>query len=362
VDGGARRRRVLVLYSLTGAGHLRVAQALAAELRRVDPHCEIVLHDGLTGARWGIAFDPSRAYAILTTRLLWLFNVVYRLADTALGVRVVRSLIRWAWGRDLAAIIDRERPDLVVSTHAFFSPRTHDPTEHIPRWATVVTDLGTPPRLWFDARSDVLIAPTPEIAAQARQRGGVPANRILALDDEYPIDPRFQASSDSPARVATLLVLGGGIGAGKMWEQVSTLRRCFPRMKVVVVCGRNAALQARLARQADEGLEVHGFVDRMDELMRRADVVVSKAGSVTIAEAALMRKPLVITGWIGLQERDNVDLVVRRRIGLACPKPRDLPATIRRIEQDYEAFRRGGQVFRPGAATIARFLVGTGQL
>jgi UDP-N-acetylglucosamine:LPS N-acetylglucosamine transferase len=350
-----------LLYARTGGGHLRVAQTLADELRLLAPDCEIALHDGLTGARVGRSIDSARAYATLTTQLIWLFNQGYRLADTPRGVEMLRRLIRWLWGDALAVVVDCARPDLVVSTHLFMSPSTLGPTKHQPRWATIVTDLGTPPLIWFDPRTDLIVVSTPEIAAYARTQGKVASDRVVGLDYEYCVHGGFQQTDEPPAGADSILVLGGGVGAGAIPKQVATLRRAFPRTKIVVVCGRNARLRRELARQVDKNLEVHGFVDNLDELMRRAALVVTKAGPGTIAEAAIMRKPLVITSWIGLQERDNVKLVVSRGLGLFCPNVRDLPAAIDRIQREYESFRGGDRVFRPGAAKVARILLGAPQ-
>jgi 1,2-diacylglycerol 3-beta-galactosyltransferase len=320
-----------------------------------------VLHDGLIRGRGGRSIDPSRAYAILTIRLIAMFNLLYRLADNWIGVEILRAAIRWMWGQSLADLIDREAPDLVVSTHSFFSPATHAPTRQRPRWVTVVTDLGVPPRVWLDPRSDVLIVPSPSIAKYARSRARVPFDRIIALDYEYPVDSHFEASPGPRRTTGTILLLGGGVGAGAIPAQVAVLRRCLPSAKIVVVCGLNAQLKAQLARQADEKFEVHGFVDRLDTLMQQSDLVVSKAGPATIAEAAILRKPLVITGWVGLQEKENVKLVVERGLGLFCPRPHDLPAAIHRIYQSYESFCTGDRVFRPGALKIARFVLSSDQ-
>ena len=157
------------------------------------------------------------------------------------------------------------------------------------------------------------------------------------------------------------MLLGGGVGAGEIPAHVASLRQSLPWAKIVVVCGVNARLRAELSRQPDERLAIHGFVNNLDELMRQADIVVTKAGPATIAEAAIMRKPLVITGWVGLQERANVQLVVKRGLGLYCPNARQLPATITRIYRSYETYCGGDRVFRPGAAKIAQFLLGRGQ-
>lgn len=56
--------------------------------------------------------------------------------------------------------------------------------------------------------------------------------------------------------------------------------------------------------------------------MAASDAVISKAGPDTIMEAVAMRRPLGITGAVGIQETGNIDFAVNNRLGYFCPDPR----------------------------------------
>mmetsp|Transcript_1436 Transcript_1436/g.2268 ORF Transcript_1436/g.2268 Transcript_1436/m.2268 type:complete len:644 (+) Transcript_1436:134-2065(+) len=61
-----------------------------------------------------------------------------------------------------------------------------------------------------------------------------------------------------------------------------------------------------------------GFVTRMAEYMVAADVLVSKAGPGTIAEAASLSLPVMLTSFLPGQEEGNVDYVIDGKFGAFC--------------------------------------------
>merc|ERR1719203_2789356 len=61
-----------------------------------------------------------------------------------------------------------------------------------------------------------------------------------------------------------------------------------------------------------------GFINNMAEYMVAADVLVSKAGPGTIAEAAALSLPVLLTSFLPGQEEGNVDYVVEGEFGAFC--------------------------------------------
>jgi UDP-N-acetylglucosamine:LPS N-acetylglucosamine transferase len=61
-----------------------------------------------------------------------------------------------------------------------------------------------------------------------------------------------------------------------------------------------------------------GFVTNMAEYMVAADVLVSKAGPGTIAEAAALSLPIMLTSYLPGQEEGNADYVVEAGFGAFC--------------------------------------------
>ncbi|NJL08636.1 MAG: glycosyltransferase, partial [Methylacidiphilales bacterium] len=94
------------------------------------------------------------------------------------------------------------------------------------------------------------------------------------------------------------------------------------RGQVAVVCGRNARLKTELeAARWPVPVAVLGFVDQMAELMHACDLLVTKAGPGTIAEATICGLPILFSGFIPGQEEGNVDYVVAHGGGRFIRQP-----------------------------------------
>jgi 1,2-diacylglycerol 3-beta-galactosyltransferase len=327
--------RILILSSRTGGGHGRVAQTLREHLLALEPRCEITEVEGLAQTDLGVRIDPARAFLTLTTSLISIYNLCYQATNRAGVVEAVRWAIRQAYGRSLARVIRDHAPDLVVSTHHFLSPRTvAADSDSLPPFVMVVSDLGRPHRLWFDSRLHTLCVPSDDMVSYAELCIGSSPSRPAVKMLGFPVDlSGFDGRAHALNR--QLLVMGGGAGTGNIEKVVHTLSAEFPEHNIIVVCGHNAALRSTIAGSGRSNVEAHGFVNNVPELMTASDLVITKAGPVTIMEAIAARRPLLITSWVGMQERDNVDFVVRQGLGIYCKNPRKLTAAVRQMYDRY---------------------------
>jgi 1,2-diacylglycerol 3-beta-galactosyltransferase len=64
-----------------------------------------------------------------------------------------------------------------------------------------------------------------------------------------------------------------------------------------------------------------GFCDNMAEYMVAADILVTKAGPGTLAEAASVGLPVLMTSFLPGQEAGNVDFVLENGFGDYCDDP-----------------------------------------
>lgn len=106
-----------------------------------------------------------------------------------------------------------------------------------------------------------------------------------------------------------------------------------------------------------------GFVDNMADYMIAADVLVTKAGPGTIAEAASLSLPIMLTSFLPGQEEGNVDFVVENDFGRYVPddEPHRVAAEVCDwLENDEELerlSRNAGTHGKPHAAEdIVRFI------
>ncbi|MGQ9715978.1 MAG: glycosyltransferase, partial [Anaerolineae bacterium] len=83
------------------------------------------------------------------------------------------------------------------------------------------------------------------------------------------------------------------------------------------------------ARRWEVPTVVCGFVTDMHRWMAAADVVVTKAGPSTVAEALALGKPVLLYGAVPGQEEGNITYVVASGAGAYTPELEVLVSTLR---------------------------------
>jgi len=378
-----KKKKVLLLMSDTGGGHRASAQALAAALEGLeDPCVECEILDIWTEyAPWPYRnFVPY--YAFLAKR-----PVLWRLLWTYAGFPLTRGVQEWfafrqCYERFEDAIAERS-PDLVVSVHPL--------TQSIPLRAvknldakrgtktpfvTVVTDLASAHPTWFHKDVDTCFVPSESVKELAKKR--ITLDRIV--QHGLPLREAFwkpETRSKTELRTClglphekTALVVGGGDGVGGLTKLAKSiakefdeddadqkkkplLRRLATRLpkrrqkkrresevpaSLVVVCGKNEAAKAELEEfdwPANVQATVLGFVKNMDEYMAAADLLVSKAGPGTIAEASTRGLPTLLSSYLPGQEAGNVKYVTTdKKFGDFQRRPKRIARTVKRWLQD----------------------------
>jgi 1,2-diacylglycerol 3-beta-galactosyltransferase len=104
-----------------------------------------------------------------------------------------------------------------------------------------------------------------------------------------------------------VLIVGGGDGMGGIVDISKRLGYelgCSATMKsqLVVVCGKNLDAKHQLESISDWGssveVRIQGFVTNMDEYMKASDLLVTKAGPGTIAEASICGLPCMMFSYL----------------------------------------------------------------
>jgi processive 1,2-diacylglycerol beta-glucosyltransferase len=81
---------------------------------------------------------------------------------------------------------------------------------------------------------------------------------------------------------------------------------------------------------------VFGFVENIHELMNAADVLVSKAGGLTSAEAMALGLPMIIVDPIPGQETRNAEIIVEQRAGWKALDIANLGYKLKRVIEQPE--------------------------
>jgi 1,2-diacylglycerol 3-beta-galactosyltransferase len=379
---------LLFLISDTGGGHRNAARAVGQALDRMYPgRFAPVLCDPLGGPgsarllRW-----VTGLYGPAIRLTPWLWGAAYYVSNSRPAVGLLRRTLLRLADRPTAEAARACRPAAIVSFHPLTGTAAVAARERsapgIPV-VTVVTDLARTHAAWRYADVDLIIAPPAAGRGRGRPRrragGGAPAPRDgwaaaglpvtreywgggLRSDERVPLRRSLGLSE----KEFLVLLTGGGEGSGGLARRAAAILRWFADVDVVAVCGRNARLRRRLDRLAARSrgrLTVTGFTGNMADLLRCCDLVVTKAGPGTIAEAACCGAPMLLTSHVPGQESGNTELVAEAAAGRSLPGVRRLVAEIGRLREDQGALdamrAASARMSRPGAAAdIAALIAG----
>jgi 1,2-diacylglycerol 3-beta-galactosyltransferase len=221
----------------------------------------------------------------------------------------------------------------------------------------VLTDFADlPPGFWIEPGLDRVIVATDRAQDQARAIG-LADDRIARVSGMV-LHPRFHAAGEPGLRDRgrqelglrpddfAVLVLFGGKGSPEMEPLARALLERSPRWHVIALCGDNPALLTRLGPvAAATGGRLHalGFTNRVADYMAAADVLVTKPGPGSLAEAFSARLPVVVTRNRHTipQERFNTDFVAERGLGFVVGHRREIPGVVARLAESAEERDRG---------------------
>ncbi|WP_371379194.1 glycosyltransferase [Sporomusa aerivorans] len=324
---------ILFAISDTGGGHRSAATAIAAALNNCN-HIHCTLADLLKATGFPGLRKAPEIYDYCSRKQLWLNNLFFEQTNSVKRMNLLTRFVYQQAAPQFECELNRSRPDFLLAAHPLvigLLVASRKATRASWPIFTVVTDLATLHASWATPGADLYLVPTEE-AFTALVRHGIAASQIILTG--FPVHPKFSCPSSSRQKIRSelgldperfsVLLTGGGVGAGGMSDWVREFLKDCPDKQLMVVTGRNQALynQLQASKSRFDHLYIYGFVDNMEALMAASDVIISKAGPGTIMEAVAMRRPLIITEAVGIQETGNIDFVVNNRLGYFCRDPR----------------------------------------
>jgi UDP-N-acetylglucosamine--N-acetylmuramyl-(pentapeptide) pyrophosphoryl-undecaprenol N-acetylglucosamine transferase len=91
----------------------------------------------------------------------------------------------------------------------------------------------------------------------------------------------------------TLLILGGSLGARRINQLVDTSLPFFESLGIQVIWQCGKIYEEQYAGKSSENVQVHTFLNRMDLAYAAADVIISRAGALSVSELCLSGKPVI---------------------------------------------------------------------
>lgn len=343
----ADRPEIFFATIAAGGGHVAGAHAMAESVERSYPgRFELRISDYMSG----LGISRLDAFHKNSWRRALRRPVLARLGQRAidavprLTIAAERCIVR-SFARAAAADLGGREPMLIVSNHGLITTGLAEAKYRYGldvRVLTFATEVFNLSAYWGEPRADSIIAAS-ENGRQRLMRFGVPEARITVIG--RPVRQAFlNAPGKREAREAlgladtfTCLVSFGGEGMGvNPRGTVSALLDSGIPLQVVAITGRNELLakELRALQPPRNRLRVEGFVENMAEHLAACDVFVGKAGPSSVYEALAVGRPVLATGYAGLNELGVARYIEREGFGDHVESTLDLVHAVRRYAAD----------------------------
>lgn len=325
--------RVAILTGNMGGGHRSCARSLAEAFEGLAQVIPLYLIDDYAPFPFNAM---SATYAPWVNYAPWLWRLAYRFGAS-------RERVEWAElatypfvRRQIAPPLVTTWPDLVISVHPLqinLPLRVLRSAGNRAPFISVVTDPVTPPVAWFCPDVDLCVVAT-EPARQAALANGLEPSKVKVIG--LPIRRAFaeicgrsrpdaRAGLGLRADLPLVLLTGGGAGIGKLLSTAKAITGRLAReetpAQMAIIAGNNDVLLRRLRSESwPIPVTVLGFVEDMASWLAATDLLITKAGPTTLAEAACAGVPVLITGFVPGQENGNVTWIEQHNAGEFVPE------------------------------------------
>jgi len=284
--------RVIISGGGTG-GHIFPAIAIADEIKRRNPQAEILF----VGAKGKMEMEkvPAAGYRIEGLTIAGLQRKL-TLSNFLLPFKLLSSMMK------ARSIVKGFKPQVVIGVGGYASGPT----------LKAATLLGIPALIQeqnsFPGKTNKLLAKDVKAICTAYEglERFFPKEKIILTGNPVRIEMvRTEGKKEEalsyygfdPSK-KTLLIIGGSLGARTLNESVVAAYDELKESGIQVLwqCGKlyHEGLKERLSGREAANIKLTMFIDRMDLAYAVADVIISRAGAISVSELCIIGKPVIL--------------------------------------------------------------------
>ncbi|HSU26858.1 MAG TPA: undecaprenyldiphospho-muramoylpentapeptide beta-N-acetylglucosaminyltransferase [Chitinophagaceae bacterium] len=287
-------KRIIIAGGGTG-GHIFPAIAIANALRKMDSNT-VILFVGAKG-RMEMEKVPQAGFEIKGLNISG-FNRSSLIKNIGLPFKLVRSLFQ------VGSIMKKFKPDAVIGVGGYSSfpvLRTAQ-AKGIPSY---ILESNS-----FAGKSNILLGKkaTKIFTGTTGMEKFFPAEKIMVTGNPVRESISFSTVKRTEAEKffsldenkKTLLVMGGSLGAKSINEAIAGgLDEIVNKagLRLIWQTGKNYIGVAREKTKGRSSVWVNDFIGQMEFAYAAADLVVARAGAMTVAELCVAEKPVVFVPY-----------------------------------------------------------------
>jgi len=338
--------RALLLYISDVLGHRQAARAVKQAFRKKYPQVTIREEDLFRYGNPFIEYILNSLYYAIIKLTPWFWNIIWDDKEVYWLTYLLReTLYKLNYHKFYRKVIKPFNPDVVICTHSLSCAisstiKREKKLDYL--LIAIPTDFYLNP-YWFYKNVDMYFLPQDNLTSN-HLKWKVTPNKLCVTG--IPILPEFSKSKDKSYlkkkwqvknNLFTILVMGGGEGLGPIEDAVLAFKEVSFPLQVLVVTGINRNLKRNLDKISPKlnfPLKVWGYVREIDELMEISDLLISKPGGLTTAEALSKGLPMIVLDSITGQEMRNKGLLLEKGLAFNLGNKEEIVSIVSRCIND----------------------------
>jgi processive 1,2-diacylglycerol beta-glucosyltransferase len=350
-------KKILIFYASYGGGHLSAAKSIKECIEKNYTNIEIEIIDCMRYINKVVNKVTTGAYNEMAKDIPKLWGKVYAGSQKGLLSSVSKESNK-LMARKLFKLIIEYKPDLIISTHPFSTQMVSylKKKGHLNcELATILTDFSMHTQ-WLigNEYGNYFFVANSKMEEQLINYG-VDSKKIHVTG--IPLSSKFKRKIDNnetfklfdlKSEKRTILFFGGGefgLGKERTVQILDSLIRNVPDYQIVAIAGKNEKMKKKFEKVVEKEnainrVRVLGFTDKVPELMKIAEIVVTKPGGLTTSESLASGLPMLVISPIPGQEEENAQFLEEKGVGIWLKKEQEPDEVIKELFNNEEKIKK----------------------
>ena len=361
------------MYISEVSGHRSAAMAIEKALKTLSGETEIMSINAFGYTNPIAERIINHIYMGVIQKMPKIWDFLYDNQAIIKRVEKIKHAINKANSTKLKKLFDQFNPDVIVCTQAFPCGMVADFKKAYNSKINLVAVLTDyiPHSYWIYDQINHYISPSDEVTLRLVEKG-VSLDKIKTLG--IPFDHKFTKEVNRKVArdklnleldLPTILIMGGGHGLGPLESVIDSLDKSKSKFQEIIVTGINKKLYTTLRKKISKSskkIVLLGFVDNINELMSISDLIITKPGGITTAEALVKKLPMIIIKPIPGQEANNTAYLMQKGAAVKVDNPKDINLVVEELLNSPEKLEKMRQaahgISKPNSSLdIARLIL-----
>ena len=349
------KENYLFLYLNTGSGH-RTPAAILKKIIEDKYGDNVYLENGFSPKQHIAHAFFETGYHSSSATFPAIYSAFYDITTSKTVMHIIRFFTTLYTKHHIINLIKKYNITKIVSFHFALTPAAARAIRRTNPQIPLVTDITDPYSAhpaWFQENRTAFIVHSEELKNHILQTQPIKESQLVLKP--FIFDKKFNADYTDdyiaelkdkhgiPQNDKVILIAGGGEGLPgviNLVTQFSLSKDITQAVSLIVVCGHNASSKAILEGlsiiNSRIKLNILGYVNCMDELIKLSDCVITKAGASMLMQVMACKKPVIFSMFMHGQELGNVQFAINNKVGWLFTKPADILKQALRLCYDTE--------------------------